>query len=71
MLMKLEGFMYASSLDLNMGYYHIDLSPDSKKLCTIVFLWVNLSTSDYPAPGQLMYQVIDLDSATWMFQKSR
>jgi hypothetical protein len=24
MLQKLEGFMYATSLDLNMGYYHID-----------------------------------------------
>jgi len=36
MLLKLEGFRYATSLDLNMGYYHIELSPDAKKLCTIV-----------------------------------
>jgi hypothetical protein len=36
LLMKLEGFQYATSLDLNMGYYHIELNPDSKKLCTIV-----------------------------------
>ena len=36
LLMKLEGFKYATSLDLNMGYYHIELNPDSKKLCTIV-----------------------------------
>jgi len=36
MLLKLEGFQYATSLDLNMGYYHIELSPDSKKYCTIV-----------------------------------
>ena len=34
--MKLEGFKYATSLDLNMGYYHIELSPASKQLCTIV-----------------------------------
>ena len=39
MLLKLEGFKYATSLDLNMGYYHIELSPDSKKLCTLVFPW--------------------------------
>ena len=39
LLMKLEGFQYATSLDLNMGYYHIELSPDSKKLCTIVLPW--------------------------------
>jgi Reverse transcriptase (RNA-dependent DNA polymerase) len=37
MLLNLEGFQYATSLDLNMGYYHIKLCPDSKKLCTLVF----------------------------------
>ena len=26
MLFKLEGFQYATSLDLNMGYYHIQLT---------------------------------------------
>ena len=36
LLMKLEGFQWATSLDLNMGYYHIELNPASKKLCTIV-----------------------------------
>jgi hypothetical protein len=39
LLLKLEGFQYATSLDLNMGYYHIELSPESKKLCTIVLPW--------------------------------
>ena len=34
LLLKLEGFKYATSLDLNMGYYHIELSPASKWLCT-------------------------------------
>jgi hypothetical protein len=29
LLLKLEGFRYATSLDLNMGYYHIELSPHS------------------------------------------
>ena len=37
MLLKLEGFRYATSLDLNMGYYHIELTPESKQLCTLVF----------------------------------
>jgi Reverse transcriptase (RNA-dependent DNA polymerase) len=36
MLLNLEGFQYATSLALNMGYYHIELNPDSKKYCTIV-----------------------------------
>ena len=36
MLLKLEGFQCTTSLDLNMGYYHIELSPASKKLCTLV-----------------------------------
>jgi hypothetical protein len=39
LLLKLEGFQYASSLDLNMGYYHIELSPLSKQLCTIILPW--------------------------------
>ena len=39
MLQKLEGFQWATSLDLNMGYYHIRLSPNSSKLCTVVFPW--------------------------------
>ena len=39
LLLKLEGFQWATSLDLNMGYYHIELSPDAKKLCTIVMPW--------------------------------
>ena len=39
MLLRLEGFTHASSLDLNMGYYHIELSPSAKQLCTIVLPW--------------------------------
>ena len=38
-MLKLEGFCYATSLDLNMGYYHIKLSPTLKRLCTIVLPW--------------------------------
>jgi hypothetical protein len=39
MLPKLEGFMNATSLDLNMGYYHMLLTPFSSRLCTIVLPW--------------------------------
>ena len=39
MLLNLDGFKYATSLDLNMGYYHIELTPHSKQLCTIVLPW--------------------------------
>ena len=39
LLLKLEGFQHATSLDLNMGYYHIELTPFSKRLCTIVTPW--------------------------------
>ena len=31
--------MYATTLDLNMGYYHIELTPNSKRLCTLVLPW--------------------------------
>jgi hypothetical protein len=33
-MLKLEGFHYATSLCLNMGYCHIALSSFSKQLCT-------------------------------------
>ena len=36
LLLKLEGFTYATSLGLNTGYYHMELSPMSKQMCTIV-----------------------------------
>jgi hypothetical protein len=39
MIRSIEGFTFASSLDLNMGYYHIKLDADAQKLCTIVFPW--------------------------------
>lgn len=35
----MEDFQFATTLDLIMGYYHIQLSPESSKLCTIVFTW--------------------------------
>ena len=36
-LQELEGFTYATALDLNMGYYTIRLDPDLSKICTIIF----------------------------------
>ena len=49
LLMKLKGFQWATTLDLNMGYYHIELCPASKKLCTIVLPW-----------GKYEYQVLPM-----------
>ena len=39
MLLDLEGFTYATYLDLKMGYYHLELSPGAKKPCTMVLPW--------------------------------
>ena len=38
-LQNLEGFTFASSLDLNMGYYHIELSEEASDMCTIITEW--------------------------------
>jgi hypothetical protein len=38
-LQELEGFTYATALDLNMGYYTIRLDPMASDMCTIIFLW--------------------------------
>jgi hypothetical protein len=39
LLLKLEGFKYGIALDLNMAYYHIELSDTTKELCTITTQW--------------------------------
>jgi hypothetical protein len=39
MIRSIEGFIFASASDLNMGYYHIKLDADAQNLCTIVFPW--------------------------------
>jgi hypothetical protein len=39
MIRSMEGFTFASALDLNMGYYHIKLEADAQNLCTIEFQW--------------------------------
>ena len=38
-LLKLEGFQYYTSLNLNMGYDNIRLSKNASNLCTIVIIW--------------------------------
>ena len=47
-LQELEGFRWATSLDLNMGYYTIRLDPDSQKICTIIFPWGKYSYQRLP-----------------------
>ena len=46
-MLKLEGFMYATALDLNMGYYHLELSPDTK-ICTIVLIFGKFKYQQLP-----------------------
>jgi hypothetical protein len=52
MIRSMEGFIFASALDLNMGYYHIKLDADAynQKPCTIVFPWhiENTNTNAHP-----------------------
>ena len=38
-ILNLEGFQYATSLELNMVYYHIRLSDQASNLCTIILPW--------------------------------
>ena len=39
MLLNLEGFQYATSLELNMGYYHIHFRKQAINMCTIIQPW--------------------------------
>ncbi len=47
-LQELEGFMYATTLDLNMSYYTIRLDPTATKMCTIIFPWGKYSYQRLP-----------------------
>lgn len=41
LLQEIEGFSFATALDLNMGYYTIRLDENSSKICTIFSLGVS------------------------------
>ncbi len=47
-LQEMEGFTYATALDLNMGYYTIRLDPDAQKICTIILPWGKYSYQHLP-----------------------
>ncbi len=47
-LQEIEGFSYATALDLNMGYYTIRLDPDASKIFTIIFPWGKYSYKRLP-----------------------
>jgi hypothetical protein len=47
-LQEIEGFSYATALDLNMGYYTIRLDPDASKICTVIFPWGKYSFKRLP-----------------------
>jgi hypothetical protein len=47
-LQELEGFTYATALDLNMGYYTTRLDPMASEMCTIIFPWVKYSYKRLP-----------------------
>jgi hypothetical protein len=47
-LQEIEGFSYATALDLSMGYYTIRLDSDASKICTIIFPWGKYSYKRLP-----------------------
>ncbi len=47
-LQELEGFTFATALDLNMGYYTIRLDPNASRICTVIFLWGKYSYKRLP-----------------------
>jgi hypothetical protein len=47
-LQELEGFTFATALDLYMGYYTIRLDPDASRICTVIFPWGKYSYKRLP-----------------------
>ena len=48
LLLKLEGFKYATSLDLNMGYYHINYALIQNNYALLCYHGVNTNIRNYP-----------------------
>ncbi len=47
-LQELEGFTYATALDLNIGYYTTRLDSAASKMCIIIFPWGKYSYKRLP-----------------------
>jgi hypothetical protein len=47
-LQELEGFTFATTIDLNMGYYTTRLDPNSSRICTVIFPWGKYSYKRLP-----------------------
>jgi hypothetical protein len=47
-LQELEGFTYATALDLNMGYYTIMLDAEASEMCSIIFPWGKYTYNNLP-----------------------
>ena len=47
-LWKVNGFKFATCLDLNRGYYHFKLDKPSQRICTIVLPWGKYSYTRLP-----------------------
>jgi hypothetical protein len=45
---EVEGFTFATALDLNMGYYTIRLGPNASRICTVIFPWGKYSHKRLP-----------------------
>ncbi len=47
-LQELDGFTFATSLDLNMGYYILRIDRNAQKICTLILPWGKYSYLHLP-----------------------
>ena len=64
-LQELEGFTFATSIDLNMEYWTNWLSPDAQKICTVILPWGKYSYMRLPmgiagSPDIFQEKMLDL-----------
>jgi hypothetical protein len=64
-LQELEGFTFATALDLNMGYFTIRLDPNAFRICTVIFPWGKYSYKRLPmgiagSPGIFQIKMSEL-----------
>jgi hypothetical protein len=58
MIRLMEGFTFASELDLNMGIYHIKLDAGFQNLCTILFPWYLVKYKYLPMGIKIVWSLL-------------
>ena len=76
MLLKLEGFQFATLLEINMGYYNVQINTYSRRICTIVLplgkyeycrlpMGITVAYNMFQEKSMIYYMVLNTSKHAW------